>query len=63
MKIKEIKSRSKIKKKYCLNDEQLERVLWKTITYYLSEEELSDFILEEYYKIENKLNLLSQKKS
>jgi len=61
--MKRIRSKSLIKKKYHLNDKQLERVLWKAFMFYLSEEELSDFILEEYLRLEYKLNLLSQRNS
>ena len=48
-------------KKYCLNKEELFKILNECVNYYLSEEELEKFILEYYMKLEMRLNKRYQK--
>lgn len=43
-------------KKYGLSEEVLMKIMNQCINYYLSEEELAEFIMEYYFKLEAKYN-------
>ena len=47
--------------KYGLSEVELFDILNKCLNYYLSEEELVEFIHEYYFKLERRLNLRHQK--
>jgi len=48
-------------REYCLNEKVLFEILNKCLNYYLSEEELIEFINEYYMKLEMRLNKKYQK--
>jgi len=54
--MKQLPSNKTLMKKYCLSEEELLKLMQKCIKYYLSEEELYEFILEFYMMKEKKLN-------
>jgi hypothetical protein len=54
--MKQLQSNKKLMQKYRLSEEELFKIMNKCIHYYLSEEELHKFIMEDTFKKENKLN-------
>jgi len=46
---------------YRLSQDQLFKIMNQCLNYYLSEEELQDFIYEYYFKLEMRLNLRHQR--
>lgn len=54
--MKQLPSNKTLMNKYCLNEKELLKLMQKCIQYYLSEEELYEFILEAHMKKEMKLN-------
>ena len=46
---------------YALNQDQLFKIINQCLNYYLSEEELQDFIYEYYFKLEMRLNKRHQR--
>jgi len=56
-----LESNKWLMKKYCLNEEQLLKIMHACIKAFLSEEELREFIYEFYQKEEMKLNKRYQK--
>ncbi len=54
--MKQLQSNKKLMQKYCLNEEELFKIMNKCIKYYLSEEELYKFILEDKMVREAKIN-------
>ncbi len=56
-----IKSNKLLMRKYSLNEKELMSIMNKCINYYLSEEELYEFIEEYYFKLEMRLNKRYQK--
>ena len=56
-----IQSNKLLMRKYSLNEKELMSIMNKCINYYLSEEELYEFIEEYYFKLEMRLNKRYQK--
>ncbi len=56
-----IKSNKLLMQKYKLDEKELMDIMNKCINYYLSEEELYEFIEEYYFKLEMRLNKRYQK--
>ena len=54
--MKELPSIKKLEKKYGLDEDRLLKIMHECIKYYLSEEELFDFILEYCMKREDRIN-------
>jgi len=54
--MKSLPSNKKLMDKYCLKEKELFEILNKCMTYFLSEEELYEFILEAYMKKEKRIN-------
>lgn len=48
-------------KNYCLDEKQLLNIMHSCIMYFLSEEELQEFVYEYYQKLEMRLNHRYQK--
>ena len=49
-------SSKKLMEKYGLNEDQLHKIMWGCISYFLSEEELYEIILQYYMKKELRIN-------
>jgi len=56
-----IQSNKLLMRKYRLDEKELMDIMNKCINYYLSEEELYEFIKEYYFKLEMRLNKRYQK--
>ena len=56
-----MKSTKKIMKEYCLSEQELMKIMNECIGYYLSEDELHNFILEHQMKKEMRINKRVQK--
>ena len=55
-KMKTLPSNNLLMKNYCLTEKQLLNIMHACITYFLSEEELWEFIYEYYQKLEMRYN-------
>lgn len=51
-----MKSSKNLMKEYELNKEEYDKIIYKCLQYYLSEDELYEFILEFYMKKEERIN-------
>ena len=56
-----MKSIKKLMQEYCLDEKELMKIMHECVGYYLSEDELYNFILEDIMKREMKLNIKFQK--
>ena len=59
--MRSIQSNKLLMRKYGLNEKELMIIMNQCINYYLSEEELYEFIKEYYFKLEMRLNKRYQK--
>ncbi len=54
--MKQLPSNKFLMKKYRLTEEQLFSIMHSCVSYFLSEDELEEFIYEYYHKLEMRLN-------
>lgn len=59
--MKTLHSNKLLMKNYCLTEKQLLNIMHACISYFLSEEELQQFIYEHYQKLEMRYNSRHQK--